>query len=130
MATVKRAITNISPNKILIPYVGHSLNNTNKKIFTTIRTVTSNVQAKEKKLKSYEDIPGPPNTPFLGNVLGLKNPEHGHDPRYILKSGKHLWEIYGDMWRLDVPGKNPIIWYLMKKLKKLLWMILISFIIK
>ena len=75
------------------------------------RSVTSTAQATQKVLKSFKDIPGPPNTPFLGNVLGFKNPEFGHDRKHVLKTARHMWEQYGDMFRLEIPGKNPIIWY-------------------
>ena len=82
----------------------------NKLSSISIRTVASTTEEAKGKLKTYDDIPGPPGIPILGNFLGFKNPEHGHDPKYILKTGKHLWDIYGDMFRLEVPGKVPIIW--------------------
>ena len=77
---------------------------------TSIRTLTSTTAVAQTKLKSYKDIPGPPGIPYLGNFLGFKNPEHGHDPKYILQTAKHLWNTYGDMFKLEVPGKAPIIW--------------------
>ena len=75
--------------------------------------MVSKPEVEKTKLKSYTDIPGPPGIPYLGNFLGFKNPEHGHDPKYILQTGKHLWDIYGDMFKLEVPGKVPIIWYVL-----------------
>ena len=107
---MKKEILKILSNKSSTLATDFALKNVSQQSCRIIRTLTSSTQAKEKNLKLLEDIPGPPNTPFLGNVLGLKNPEHGRNPRHILKSGRHLWEIYGDMWRLDVPGKYPIIW--------------------
>ena len=109
MASIKRVFAN---HKVLLFPIEQNFTHSNKKICTSARRLSSDNQVRKKRLKTLEDIPGPPNTPFLGNVLGLKNPEKGHDPRYILKSAEHLWEIYGDMWRLDVPGKYPIIWYM------------------
>ena len=109
---MKRAIFKLSTNKTFIVSFDNVSMNSNKQICTSIRTLTSSAQANTKKLKSYEEIPGPPSTPFFGNVAGLKNPKYGHDPRYILESAKHLWPIHGDMWRLDIPGKHPIIWYI------------------
>lgn len=77
-----------------------------------VRTLSSPRPETKKKLKTYKDIPGPPGIPYLGNWMGFKNPETGYDPRHILKTGKHLWDLYGDMFRLEVPGKVPIIWYI------------------
>ena len=34
------------------------------------------------QLKSFDEVPGPPSFPFLGNMLGIRNPEHGMDPKY------------------------------------------------
>ena len=108
---MKRTIFKLSTNKTVIVSIDNVSNNSRKQLFSSIRTLTSTTQVKTKKLKSFEEIPGPPSTPFLGNVAGLKSPKYGHDPRYILESAKHLWPIHGDMWRLDIPGKHPIIWY-------------------
>ena len=109
---MKRTIFKLSTNKTVIVSIDNVSNNSSKQLFSSIRTLTSTTQVKTKKLKSFEEIPGPPSTPFLGNVAGLKSPKYGHDPRYILESAKHLWPIHGDMWRLDIPGKHPIIWYI------------------
>ena len=101
-------------NSTLVCAIENQLNqvsNKSKLSCTVVRTVTSAKPVAKKELKKYEDIPGPPNVPFLGNVLGFKNPETGHDPKHILKTGRHLWKEYGDMFKLEVPGKNPIIWY-------------------
>ena len=84
-----------------------------RRINTPVRNATSIAQATKKELKSFKDIPGPPNVPLLGNVLGFKNPETGHDPKNVLKTARYLWEQYGDMFRLEVPGKHPIIWYVL-----------------
>ena len=109
---MKRAIFKLSANKTIIVSIDDVAKNCSKQFCTSIRTLTSSAETKRKKLKSFEEIPGPPSYPFLRNVAGLKNPEHGHDPRYILESAKHLWPIHGDMWRLEIPGKHPIIWYI------------------
>ena len=109
---------NVSTNSLLLPFSSNSrimlrldkLIKVNKLSSYSIRTAASTPVEAKQKLKTYDDIPGPPGIPILGNFLGFKNPEHGHDPKYILKTGKHLWDIYGDMFRLEVPGKVPIVW--------------------
>ena len=85
--------------------------NKNNLLCISKREITSAANTvKTKCLKGYEDLPGPPNVPLLGNVLSFQNPETGHDPKYILKTAKHLWETYGDIFKLEVPGKPPFIW--------------------
>ena len=84
--------------------------NLSKLSCTSRRTLISAPTVVKTKLKTYKDIPGPPGIPYLGNFLGFKHPEKGHDPKYILQTGKHFWDIYGDMFKLEIPGKAPIIW--------------------
>ena len=85
--------------------------NKNNLLCVSKREITSAANpASTKCLKGYEDVPGPPKHPLLGHVLSFQNPETGHDPKYILKTAKHLWETYGDIFKLEVPGKPPFIW--------------------
>ena len=81
-----------------------------KYAYTSIREITSVTSIKNKEVKGYDDIPGPRNLPLLGNFLRFSNPEEGLNPKYILKTAKHLWETHGDIFKLEVPGKYPIIW--------------------
>ena len=85
--------------------------NKNNLLHSSKRDVTSAANpANTKCLKGYEDLPGPPEQWPLGNVLEFKNPETGRDPKYILKTANHLWETYGDIFKLEVPSKPPFIW--------------------
>ena len=85
--------------------------NKNNLLYSSKREVTSATNpANTKCPKGYEDLPGPPNVPGIGNVLSFKNPETGRDPKYILKTANHLWETYGDIFKLEVPSKPPFIW--------------------
>lgn len=62
-----------------------------------------------RQLKSFDEVPGPPSFPFLGNMLGIRNPEHGMDPKYSIKTMKHLNSVHGSMVRIQVPLRAPMI---------------------
>ena len=103
-------VTFFSSKTKLIAQFNCSINKNNL-LYSSKREITSAANPENTKcLKGYEDLPGPPEQWPLGHVLSFKNPETGSDPKYILKTANHLWETYGDIFKLEIPSKPPFIW--------------------
>ena len=61
------------------------------------------------KRKSINEIPGPINFPFIGNVIYFCDPKYGLDPRHTLRTMKYVNGKYGAMVRLKVPLRHTMV---------------------
>jgi len=67
------------------------------------------IPSAKREVKSFDEVPGPPMYPLIGNMLGVRNPEHGMDPRFVIKSMRHLNQEHGSMVRIQVPLRPPMV---------------------
>jgi hypothetical protein len=79
----------------------------------SLRSLTTSINLADDTtpLKPFSEIPGPKSYPFIGNLLGFKAPEVGNDPKELLSILDHLWKVHSDMVRIEVPFREPNVFY-------------------
>ena len=61
------------------------------------------------KAKPYSEVPGPKSYPLIKGILGFSAPEVGSDPKENIIILKHLWKLYGDVFRIEIPGRPSVV---------------------
>lgn len=78
------------------------------------KSSSSNVAKKDSNnevvvLKPFSEMPGPKNVPILGNMFGFKAPDTGTDLKEVIRIQEHLWKEHGDLIRLEVVTREPVV---------------------
>ena len=78
------------------------------RLFQSLRYL-STLPNQTPQIKPYSEVPGPKSYPLIKGVLGFSAPEVGSDPKEAIVIMKHLWKTYGDIVRLEVPGRPTVV---------------------
>jgi cytochrome P450 family 49 subfamily A len=74
------------------------------------RYQSSSPATEERKIRPFSDIPGPKNSPFIGNALNLLKSAPGiePDPKKMLEICKHTFHEFGPIVRVQILNRKSV----------------------